>query len=124
MKYIFIITTIAIGAALPAYAYTYVPLSSGLPIQFSNDLPAFINDLVAVSVAIAAVLAVIMVAVGGFQYMTTDSVFAMGDAKSRISGAITGLLIVLAAILILETINPSLVQINLFKPIANPNQAP
>jgi Type IV secretion system pilin len=101
----------------------YIPLSPGLPIlgrALTGDLPTLINTLVGLSVAIAAVLAVIMVAIGGFKYMTTDSMFAMGSAKEQITNAIVGLLIVLAAILILKTINPNLVSMNLF----NPGQVP
>lgn len=98
---------------------SFVPLSPGLPIlgrAFSGDLTTLLNVLVGASVAVAAVLAVIMVAFGGFKYMTTDSMFAMGSAKEQITNAIVGLLIVLAAILILATINPNLVSMNLFNP--------
>jgi hypothetical protein len=97
----------------------FVPLSSGLPggigtNMFNAGLPALLNALVGLSVAVAAVLAVIMIAVGGFKYMTTDSMFAMGSAKEQITNAIVGLLIVLAAILVLRTINPCLVSMNIF----------
>jgi hypothetical protein len=96
----------------------FVAMSSGLPIigraLFGGNLSTLINALVGLSVAIAAVLAVIMIAVGGFKYMTTDSMFAMGSAKEQITNAVVGLLIVLAAILILQTINPCLVSLNIF----------
>jgi len=64
---------------------------------------------------VAAVLAVIMLAIGGFKYMTSESVFKIGGAKEQITGAIVGLLIVLASITILYTINPRLVEIRIFR---------
>jgi len=100
--------------------YNLVPLSPNLPLigqgigeQGPTEL---LNALLAISVVVAAMLAVVMVAIGGFKYMTTDSVFAMGNAKEQIANAVIGLLIVLCAILILNTINPNIVNLRLFDP--------
>ena len=100
------------------FASDYEQLVSGdIPLVDSQnmDLPGLINALFAVSVGVAAILAVIMLAIGGFRYMTSESVFKMGDAREQISNAIIGLLIVLVSILILYTINPEIVKFNLFK---------
>ena len=99
----------------------FVPLSPSLPQQGSSDwlaggMEGFLNLLFAISVAVAAVLAVIMLDIGGFKYMTSESVFKISGAKEQITQAIVGLLIVLASITILYTINPKLVEINIFKP--------
>jgi len=101
-------------------AAEFVPLSPSLPLSNSNNwlsggMEGFLNLLFAISVAVAAVLAVIMLAIGGFKYMTSESVFNIGGAKEQITNAIVGLLIVLASITILYTINPKLVEINIFK---------
>jgi len=96
---------------------TFITLAPDIPYiggKF-NDMPTLLNTLLFASVAIAALLAVIMVAVGGFKWMTTDSVFAIGDAKSQITEAITGLLVVLMAVLVLKTINPELLNLNIFR---------
>lgn len=96
---------------------TFITLAPDIPYinkQF-NDMPTLLNTLLFASVAIAALLAVIMVAIGGFKWMTTDSVFAIGDAKSQITEAITGLLVVLMAVLVLKTINPELLNLNIFR---------
>ncbi len=101
-----------------AEGFTYTPLSPNLPLLDRagwGNIGTLLNILLALSVAVAALLAVIMIAIGGFKWMTTESVFTMGDAKAQISDAIIGLLIVLAAILILKTINPDIIEINLFK---------
>ena len=94
----------------------YVPLSPSLPIigRDFGDINSLLNNLLTIAVATAALLAVIMIAIGGFKYMTTDSVFAMSGAKEQIANAVVGLLIVISAILILWTINPDLVSLNLF----------
>lgn len=115
---IFVAVGIFVLSSAVAHA-EFVALSSGLPggigrALFAGGLPKLLNTLIGISVAVAATLAVIMIAVGGFKYMTTDSMFAMGNAKEQITNAIVGLLIVLAAILILKTINPCLVTMNVF----------
>jgi hypothetical protein len=68
-----------------------------------------------IAIAVSAILAVIMIAIGGFKYMTTDSFFAISGAKEQIANAIIGLLIVLSAVLIMYTINPKIVQLDIFE---------
>lgn len=97
----------------------YIPLSPNLPLDIGTSitgLPDFLNKLFTATIVAGAILAVIMVAIGGFEYMTTDSVFSIGNAKDRIQGAIGGLFVILASILFLTTINPNIVNLNLFKP--------
>lgn len=107
----------------------YVPLSPQLPLLNNSvwgDFNSLLNAFVGISVAVAAVLAVIMVAIGGFKYMTKDSVFAISGAKEQITDAVVGLLIVLAAVLIMKTINPKLVELKIFElpNTPNPNAQP
>ena len=95
----------------------YEPLTQGgIPLVNveSMSITGVVNALFALSVGIAAILAVIMLAIGGFRYMTSESVFNMGNAREQISNAIIGLLIVLVSVLILFTINPEIVKLNLF----------
>lgn len=119
---VLIFCSICILACVPLAAqaaFKYTPLSPNLPLLEPDewgDIGDLLNKLLALSVAVAALLAVIMIAIGGFRWMTTDSVFSMGDAKEQISNAIIGLLIVLASILILTTINPDISRIKIFEP--------
>lgn len=100
----------------------YVPLTpGGVPrielnqMSLTNiSLTDLLNDILAISVAVAAVLAVIMLTIGGFKYMTSDSAFNMGSAKENITGAIVGLLIVLLAVTLLSAIHPDIVKLDLF----------
>jgi hypothetical protein len=64
------------------------------------------------SIAIGAMLAVLMLVYGGFQYMTSDVVGDKKKALDRIRGAIVGLLLLLSVFIILNVINPCLLQIN------------
>jgi hypothetical protein len=105
--------------ALPVFAQgsgQFIPLLPDLPIvNDGSNLPTFINGIFRLTVGLAAILAVIMIVIGGFRYMMTESPFTMGDAKGQIADALIGLLIVLASILILRTINPELVQLDVFR---------
>jgi hypothetical protein len=102
------------------FADNFVPLSKNLPggeanSPFGGGIFQLLNWLFTVSIGVAAILAVIMLTIGGFRYMTSESVFKLGDAKGNISNAIIGLLIVLTAVLALATINPEIVKFNLFQ---------
>lgn len=96
----------------------YVPLTSGGIPQVSNIQTLTITDMLniffGISVGIAAVLAVIMISIGGFKYMTSESALKSSGAKEQITGAVVGLLIVLGAFLILYVINPDIVSLDLF----------
>ncbi|MFA6251256.1 MAG: pilin [Candidatus Paceibacterota bacterium] len=60
------------------------------------------------AIALCAVLAVVMIVIGGIQYMGNESIFGKTEAKSKIKYAIGGLLIALGAYALLNTINPDL----------------
>jgi hypothetical protein len=61
----------------------------------------------------AIVLSIVMIIYGGFRYVTSlDSGSAKDAAKKRIRGAVWGLLIVFSAYLILNTINPRILNFN------------
>ena len=57
-------------------------------------------------IAIAGVLAVIMIVIGGVEYMSTDAVYGKSEGKNKITRALGGLLLALISWLILNTINP------------------
>lgn len=64
--------------------------------------------------SIAAILAVVMIVVGGIQYTASaGSESAVKDAKDRIVNALLGLLLAVTAWLILYTINPDLIKLQI-----------
>ena len=54
-----------------------------------------------------------MIVIGGVQYTTSYGSSGKGEAKARILNAVLGLLLVLGAWVILYTINPDLVKLEL-----------
>jgi len=65
-------------------------------------------------VGTAGVLAIVMIFVAGFQFVVSgDNAGKRSDAKKRIQAALGGLLLAVSSWVILNTINPQLVQINL-----------
>jgi len=93
----------------------YIPLS-GTEI-FSAEKPnitEFVQKLFKWLIAIAIILAILYVVLGSVQYMMSDAVFQKSDAKAKIQSAIGGLILALVSWLILYTINPAIVSLNIF----------
>src|SRR6056297_1632683 len=86
----------------------FVPLI-GIPGLSADQygISGYINALYLLSISVAAFLAVGMLILAGFKYMLTDVVTQKEEAKKDIRGAVIGLLIVIAAVLILnlQTVN-------------------
>ena len=75
----------------------------------------YLNLMIKLFIGICAVLAVIMIVIGGIQYMTTELISSKEEGKKRILGAIFGLLLALGAYTLLYTINPNLLKSDLSK---------
>lgn len=112
MKYLAIfclilIPTLVLGA-------TYSPLV-GIPgVSNSNtDFNLYINSIYALSIGIAALLAVIKIIIAGVKWMLTDVVTSKEDAKKDIKGALIGLLIVLSAVLVISVINKDILSVDM-----------
>lgn len=77
----------------------------------TSQLVTYLENLYSFGIAITAILAVFMIAVGAFAYIVTSAGNAskMIDAKAKIYNAIIGLILALIAFLILYVINPDLV---------------
>ncbi|MAF59649.1 hypothetical protein CL631_02250, partial [bacterium] len=93
-------------------AAKYQPLVEIPGAEVGSGLGPLFNQLFEIGLTIAAVLAVIMIAVGGFQYMTTDAVGKKSEGRERIQNAILGLILALMIFIILKTINPQLLNLN------------
>ncbi|HBB54398.1 TPA: hypothetical protein DEQ22_03165 [Candidatus Nomurabacteria bacterium] len=78
-------------------------------------LGGYLNLMIKLFIGICAVLAVIMIVIGGIQYMTTELISSKEEGKKRILGAIFGLLLALGAYTLLYTINPNLLKSDLSK---------
>lgn len=90
-----------------------LPVPGNAPITRTNFI-AYLQWLFPFMLSLAGILAVVMIIIGGFQYMTSaGSTDSIGRAKDRITNAILGLLLAAASWVILNTINPDLVRFRL-----------
>lgn len=92
-----------------------LPTASGTVTEVEG-ITDYIKTIYLFAMGIAGILAMALIVVSGFQWLTaTGSMSTIGQAKARISNAILGLIVLLSAYLILNTINPNLV--NLKEPV-------
>ncbi|MBU4284878.1 hypothetical protein KKF60_03300 [Patescibacteria group bacterium] len=79
----------------------------------TSDLPNLVNYIYKFALLACGVVAFISILIGAIQYVTSaGNASKAGDAKDRITQALLGVLILLAAVVILNTINPDLVDIS------------
>jgi len=100
-------------AALDAFAY--VPLEPSIVSGSKNVSPDdYIKNIYQIGIGIAGALAVLMIVIGGIKYIGSAANPSLkGDAKSQIWAAIGGLILALMSYIILNTINPKLVDFDL-----------
>ena len=122
MKLFIILTilTIVLGVNLSPYKifaqeqteYTLLAPLEGY-VENTTTAGPYIIGIFNLIIALAGGLAVLKIIYGGIQYMSTDAFGAKNEAKDTIKNAIWGLLLAISAWLILYTVNPNLVEINL-----------
>jgi len=90
------------------------PLPGSPEVEKVNNLTVYLEALFKYAITIAAILAVIMIVIGGLQYIgAAGNTSVIEDAKDRIYWAIVGLILALGSWLILNTINPELKELKL-----------
>lgn len=88
----------------------------------SDSLGSYLNKIFQFGIIIIGVLAVLSIALAGLQYMTSETPFKLGNAKDRMRNAIAGIILALSAYIILNTINPDLVNIKIDLRTITPNK--
>jgi len=100
----------------------------GLPGMTENTAPGlgpYLVNMFKIGIGVAGVLAVVMITIGGVQYMTSEAISGKGEAKIRINRAIFGLVLALSSFLLLNTINTNLTESELtLKPVPAPPVTP
>lgn len=102
---------VAIIYSLPVVVLAQVSFRPlvGIPgLDPNANFNSYINALYGLAISVAALIAVIKIIIAGVKYMLTDVVSSKGAAKEDIQSALFGLLIIAAAYLILNQINPQL----------------
>jgi len=87
-------------------------VSDALGLEAGN-LDAYFTNLFNLALVIGAVLAVLIIATAGLQYMTTDAISGKGESKDRIWQAVLGLLMLLSVYLFFKEINPNILNLDL-----------
>lgn len=83
------------------------------------SLVQFFNTIFKTAIVVGAMLAVLRLGYAGFIYMTSDLVGEKGRARSIISNAVLGLLLLLSVWLILNQINPQILNLNILQNVNN-----
>jgi len=78
-------------------------------------LGGYINIMFRFVIGLIGLMAVVMIVIGGIEYMSTEAIFKKGEAKNRIMGALGGLLLVLFSFVLLNTLNPNLTDIGIIR---------
>ena len=74
----------------------------------TSSVCTYLINLYKFGIYIAIGLAVLMIVLGGMQYVSTDAIGGKDDGKKRITAALQGLILALMAYLILNIINPAI----------------
>ncbi len=114
--------TVAIAVQNQVAQVSYTPLQPlpGAPAQPAVNMIGYLQNIIFLVIGIAIVLAVLMLVIGGVQYMASDAFTSKEDARDRMTMALFGLIIAFGAYLLLNTINPDLVTFRLPSAIVAP----
>jgi len=110
----FLIALLMLPAGL-LFAEGYVQLVGipNLPINENTTTNQYVNALYNLSIGVAALLAVVKIIFAGAKYILSDVVTTKESAKKDIQNSILGLFIVLSAVLLLQTINKDLTNLDI-----------
>ena len=83
----------------------------------NSDFPTMVNALFKGAISVGAILAVLQLARAGFMYMGGESWGTKEKSKEIMRQASLGLLILLSIYLVLEQINPQLLDLNILNKV-------
>lgn len=125
------ITALSIGVVvLPALVFAedggYVNLVRlpGLENSSTPNIPLFVESLFRIIIIAAALTAVVKLIIAGAKYVLSDIVTSKEEGKKDARGAIIGLLIILASVVILNEINSDLTQLPKLEGVPNIPEQP
>lgn len=109
--FFFVTVSYAFGAA------PYTPLIGlpGITNMETATLPQYVNAVYITLIGLGSLIAVMRIAWIGTKYSLSESVVHKVDAKSEITGVLTGLAILLIPFIVLNTINPELTSLDVLQ---------
>ncbi len=78
-----------------------------------TTLQTYLPGLFNFGIAIAGLMAFVVITFAGLKYVTVETIYGKSDARELLENALWGLLLVIAAWVILNTINPGILNFNL-----------
>jgi multisubunit Na+/H+ antiporter MnhB subunit len=106
-----------VGLAQANLIPQYVPLAGDIPGITDTDstptLIGYLNAIFTLTISVGAMLAVIRIALAGFQYLSTDAWGSKEEALGTIRAVLIGLIVLLLSTVILRTINPDLLNLDI-----------
>lgn len=119
------ITFVVLPVMALAANLDYTPLEPLSPGTTSyQNIGSYLNAAYSVLLTLGALFAVVTFTIGGVVYMTSDAVGVKSAAVERMKAALWGLLLLAASVLILQTINPDLLQFDLLQTSITKFQGP
>ncbi|MFM2381636.1 MAG: hypothetical protein RLZZ76_403 [Candidatus Parcubacteria bacterium] len=111
-----VLTPLLLWGVANAATDPYTPMVGVPGLANANNYTAemFIKAIYTLAITVGAILAVIQIIFGGVMYMFDGVITHKEAGKDKIKGALFGLLIILGAVLLLETINPNLTKLKIF----------
>lgn len=100
------------GYCYPPQRYQNLSVSLG-GVGKVSGLSDYISQAYQTLLGIALTISIVMVMIGGLQYVLAAGSGSVGQAKERIVNAVTGLVLLFSAYVILYTVNPNLVSLRL-----------
>lgn len=88
------------------------PANGAYDLTSPTGFARFINAIFTIFISAGALLAVLMLTLGGIQYMTASAINNKTRALERAQAAVWGLLLIAGIWLVLNTINPNLLNFN------------
>lgn len=104
------------GAAQESSEYKPLTTIPGVTDGTSLTLASYLNAIFTLLIALAAIFAVVRITVAGFQYMMTDAWGSKEEAKGTIKAVLIGLIVLLLTVVILETVNPNILSLDVLNP--------
>ncbi len=121
LKFLFVLILILFSFSLFSFSTlaaekleTTYPEIEGEKVTEGTTLPEYVSYIFRLSLIIAAVAALAALIYGGFRYLTSaGSPVTQNEAKNWLFGGIIGLILILSSYLILNTINPELLKLEI-----------
>ncbi len=107
---------VVVATPLTTLAQEFVPLV-GIPFVDTNSVDSlgdYANAFYIAAISLGAVIAVLKIIFAGVKYMLSDVITDKSAAKADIKGALLGLILIIGAVLLLNTISPNITSLQAF----------